>query len=298
MMQTEMLSKAVKILLLPVAFILVTDFLTAQDRPNHGYSFEQLGNMLPAPNTYRTADGSPGPAYWQQRCDYRIECQLNPEKHELSGKEWLKYHNNSPQTLRYLWLQLDENEHAATNDLHHAHPHNLGETMNEKAMRMLQAWTEFDDYGHRIHSVKDAGGKPLKHFIDNTVMRIELPEPLAPGKTFEFSIEWSYILIDRINNITFGRGGYEYFPKDDNYLFTITQWYPRLCVFSDFEGWQSDQFTGTGEFALNFGDFEVKMTLPDDYVVGATGVCQNYNQTLGAERLKKWKQAQNAAEPV
>ena len=297
-MQTEMFSKAVKTLLLPVVCILVTNFTAAQDRPNHGYSFEQLGNMLPSPNTYRTADGSPGPAYWQQRCDYRIECQLIPEKHELSGKEWLKYHNNSPQTLRYLWLQLDENEHAATNDLHHAHPHNLGETMTEKAMRMLQAWTEFDDYGHRIHAVKDAGGKPLKHFIDNTVMRIELPEPLAPGKTFEFNIEWSYILIDRINNITFGRGGYEYFPKDDNYLFTITQWYPRLCVFSDFEGWQSDQFTGTGEFALNFGDFEVKMTLPDDYVVGSTGVCQNYNQTLGAERLKKWKQAQNAAEPV
>jgi hypothetical protein len=272
--------------------------IAAQETNNHGHAFEQLGAMLPNGNNYRSMDGSPGPDYWQQRCDYRIECSLNPEKHELSGKESVKYYNNSPQNLRYLWLQLDENEHAATNDLHHAHPHNIKETMNERAMRMLQAWTEFTDYGHRIQSVKDAKGAPLRYFIDNTVMRIELPQALAPGQQFEFSIEWSYVLIDRINNITFGRGGYEYFPKDNNYLFTITQWYPRLCVFSDFEGWQSDQFTGTGEFALNFGNFDVKISLPDDYVVGATGVCQNYAKTLSAAELKRWNLAQQSTKPI
>jgi hypothetical protein len=272
--------------------------ITAQETNNHGHAFEQLGAMLPNGNNYRSMDGSPGPDYWQQRCDYRIECNLNPEKHELSGKEYVKYYNNSPQTLRYLWIQLDENEHAASNDLHHAHPHNVKETMNERAMRMLQSWTEFTDFGHRIQSVKDSKGAPLRYFIDNTVMRVELPQALAPGQQFEFNIEWSYVLIDRINNITFGRGGYEYFPKDDNYLFTITQWYPRLCVFSDFEGWQSDQFTGTGEFALNFGNFEVKITLPDDYVVGATGVCQNYAKTLSAAEQKRWNLAQQSNKPV
>jgi hypothetical protein len=272
--------------------------ITAQETNNHGHAFEQLGAMLPNGNNYRSMDGSPGPDYWQQRCDYRIECNLNPEKHELSGKEYVKYYNNSPQTLRYLWIQLDENEHAASNDLHHAHPHNVKETMNERAMRMLQSWTEFTDFGHRIQSVKDSKGAPLRYFIDNTVMRVELPQALAPGQQFEFNIEWSYVLIDRINNITFGRGGYEYFPKDDNYLFTITQWYPRLCVFSDFEGWQSDQFTGTGEFALNFGNFEVKITLPDDYVVGATGVCQNYAKTLSAAEQKRWNLAQKSNKPV
>lgn len=273
-------------------------FVQAQEKQTHGRAFEQMGPMLPTGNTYRGMDGAPGTDYWQQRCDYRIECSLNPEKTQLTGKEWVKYHNNSPQTLRYLWLQLDENEHAATNDFHHAHPHTIGGSMNDKAMRMLEAWTEFEDFGHRITSVKDGKGAALKYFIDNTVMRIELPQPLAPGQTFDFQIDWSYILIDRINNLTFGRGGYEYFPKDDNYLFTITQWYPRLCVYSDFEGWQSDQFTGTGEFALNFGNFEVKITLPADYVVGATGVLQNSIQTLSAVQLERWNKAQKAKEPI
>lgn len=272
--------------------------LSAQQTNNHGHAFEQLGAMLPNGNNYRNMDGSPGPAYWQQRCDYDIECSLDPEKRQLTGKEHITYYNNSPQTLRYLWLQLDENEHAASNDLHHAHPHDLKETMNEKAMRMLQAWKEFTDYGHKIKSVTDVRGAPLKYFIDNTVMRVELPTPLAPGQQFKFNIDWSYVLIDRINNLTFGRGGYEFFEKDKNYLFTITQWFPRLCVFSDFEGWQSDQFTGTGEFALNFGNYNVKITLPSDFVVGATGVCQNYLTTLNAAQRLRWQKAQSATEPV
>ncbi|MBK8566249.1 MAG: M1 family metallopeptidase [Saprospiraceae bacterium] len=275
-----------------------TDEPKAPKRPNHGFAFEQLGTVLPTPNDYRTADGSPGPEYWQQKVDYKIECSLDPEKQQLTGKEHVTYHNNSPQTLRYLWLQLDENQHAATNDLHHAHPHDIGKNMNENGMRMLESWTEFEEYGHRIKSVTDNTGKPLRHFIDNTVMRVELPKPLAPGQKFDFNIDWSYVLIDRVNNITFGRGGYEYFEKDENYLFTITQWFPRLCVYSDFEGWQSDQFTGTGEFALNFGDYDVKITLPDDFTVGGTGVCHNYEQMLPAEQLARWKKAQASSEPI
>ncbi len=281
-----------------VLFCFFTGLAIAQEKTNHGHAFEQLGSILPTGNSYRTMDGSPGPAYWQQRCDYNIDCSLDPEKHQLTGKEHIKYYNNSPQTLRYLWLQLDENEHAANNDLHHAHPQKVNNNMNEKALRMLQAWTEFGDYGHKIKSVTGNTGTPLKYFIDNTVMRIDLPQPLAPGQQFEFNIDWSYVLIDRINNLSFGRGGYEYFTKDDNYLFTITQWYPRLCVFSDFEGWQSDQFTGTGEFALTFGNFSVKMSVPADYMVGATGLCQNYERTLTPPQMQRWKQAQLSSKPV
>ncbi len=280
----------------------LTSFLamavSAQPTRNHGFAFEQLGSLLPDGNTYRSMDGSPGPAYWQQRCDYQIECSLDPEQLELHGKEVVRYHNQSPQTLRYLWLQLDENQHAADNDLHHSHPNSLRQTMDERAMQMLQVWTTLDGYGHRIKRVTDAKGAPLDHFIDQTVMRITLPTPLEPGKSFTFQIEWQYKLVDRINNLTFGRGGYEYFPEDGNYLFTITQWYPRLCVYSDAKGWQTDQFTGTGEFALNFGDFDVRISLPADYTVGATGVCQNYHKVLEAEQLRRWKSAATATEPL
>lgn len=281
-----------------LSLLLCAGTLAAQEKSNHGHAFEQLGGVLPTGNSYRTMDGSPGPDYWQQRCDYRIECTLNTEKRELTGKETLKYYNNSPQTLRYLWLQLDENQHAADNDLHHAHPHNLNNNMNERAMKMLSVWDDLTDYGHRIKSVKDIRGVALKYFIDNTVMRVELPRPLAPGQQFDFSIEWSYRLVDRINTLTFGRGGYEHFEKDGNDLYTVTQWYPRMCVFSDFEGWQSDQFTGTGEFALNFGNFDVKITIPNDFVVGGTGVCQNYLQMLSPAELSRWNQAQKTTKPV
>jgi hypothetical protein len=281
-----------------ILLCLFSGVLSGQEKNNHGHAFEQLGTLLPGGNNYRNMDGSPGPAYWQQRCDYDIDCTLDPDQQQLTGKEKITYYNQSPQSLNYLWLQLDENEHAASNDLHHAHPHEMKETMDDRAIRMLQSWKEFSKYGHKIKSVTDAKGNPLKFFIDNTVMRIDLPAPLAPGQQFKFNIEWSYVLIDRINNLTFGRGGYEYFEKDQNYLFTMTQWYPRLCVFSDFEGWQSDQFTGTGEFALTFGNFNVKMTLPSDFMVGSTGVCQNYNTVLSADQRKRWQQAQTAAEPV
>lgn len=270
----------------------------AQSKSNHGYAFEQLGSMLPTGTTVRMMDGAPGPDYWHQRCDYTIQCTLDPEKHQLTGRERIVYHNNSPQTLRYLWLQLDENQHAAGNHLLHAQPHKLQAKMEERAMNMLQVWKDLTPYGHKIKSVTNALGGPLKYFIDNTVMRIELPQPLPSGQAFVFNIDWSYVLVDRIHSLTFGRGGYEYFEKDQNYLFTITQWFPRLCVYSDFEGWQSDQFTGTGEFALNFGNYDVKITLPADYVVGATGVCQNTAAVLSPTQLQRWQTAQTAKEPT
>ena len=128
------------------------------------------------------------------------------------------------------------------------------------------------------------------------MMRIDLPEPLKSGDKFVFNVDWYYYLTDRMT--IGGRGGYEYFEEEDNYIFTITQWYPRMCVYSDFEGWQNKQFTGRGEFALTFGDFEVEMTLPDDYVVGSTGECQNYAEVLTNEEMKRWEAAKDVKEPL
>ena len=129
------------------------------------------------------------------------------------------------------------------------------------------------------------------------MMRVDLPQPLKPGERFSFRVDWYYYLVDRVKGVR-GRGGYEYFEKDGNYIFTIVQWYPRLCVYSDFEGWQNKQFTGRGEFALGFGDFTVRMTVPSDYVVGSTGECLNYSTVLTPTQLERWEQAHTAEEPL
>lgn len=270
----------------------------AQTGSNHGNKFEQLGTLLPSPNTYRNMDGSPGPDYWQQRADYEIECSLDEKANRLDGKERITYYNQSPSTLHYLWLQLDENEHSAGADKHKIENSGIHPVMSEQALRYLEPWRELDKYGHKILSVHDENGDSLRYSIHKTTMRIELPQPLEPGEKFSFHITWYYYLIDRINSVSWGRGGYEYFEKDGNSLYTIVQWYPRLCVYSDAAGWQNKQFFGRGEFALTFGNFIVKMTVPDDHIVGATGECLNYQQVLTAEQHNRWTIAQTAKEPI
>ena len=270
-----------------------------QQPSNHGYKFEQLGTMLPSPNQYRGMDGAPGPDYWQQRADYDIECTLNTEEQRLDGTELITYFNQSPHTLRYLWLQLDENEHAEDADNQRFDPSNIKDAMSEEDLVMLEPWRELSKYGHNIEAVTDANGKELPYTINKTMMRVDLPQPLKPGETFSFRVNWHYYIVDRVDNpATGGRGGYEYFADQDEYLFTITQWYPRLCVYSDFEGWQNKQFTGRGEFALTFGNFIVKMTVPDDYVVGSTGECLNYQTVLSPKVYQRYLDAHDVEEPV
>ncbi|MEL6660713.1 MAG: M1 family peptidase, partial [Bacteroidota bacterium] len=270
----------------------------AQTQPNHGTKFEQLGPMLASPNDYRGADGAPGPEYWQQNADYVIECTLDVENQRLDGTELITYHNNSPNTLRYIWLQLDENQHAADADNHKFNSSSISPAMSEQQLRSLEPWRELDKFGVNIEAVTGKDGSPLDYSINKTMLRILLPAPLKSGESFSFNVSWHYYLIDRMNSASWGRGGYEYFEGDDNYIFTMTQWYPRLCVYSDFEGWQNNQFTGRGEFALNFGNFDVKMTLPEDFVVGSTGNCQNYSEMLTPAQMERWKQAQASSEPV
>ncbi len=284
-----------KRVLIVIAILAFSNLLFAQDirnnpSSNHGNKFEQLGTILPTPNEYRTASGAPGPKYWQQRCDYDITAELDEVNLKLSGKETITYYNNSPDVLSYLWLQLDENEHSSKNNANYQNGSTMKTVMSDAELQRLSAIKE-DKFGDNIIKVTDATGKNLSYTINKTMMRVELPQPLKPGQKFIFKVEWNYNIADRMKYG--GRGGYEYFPEDGNYLFTIAQWYPRLCVYSDFQGWQNHQFTGTGEFALTFGNFNVKMTVPADHMVGSTGECLNYKDVLSPLQLQRWQKAQS-----
>jgi len=277
-------------------------FATAQNiqnnpGSNHGNKFEQLGVILPTPNEYRTASGAPGPKYWQQRADYDIKCELDEDKLTLKGSEAITYWNNSPNTLTYLWLQLDENQHSSTKNANYQNNQTLPRNLNSTMVERMEENRSDNGYGFNITKLTDATGKSLKYLVNKTMMRIELPTALKPGQKFIFNLDWNYKISDRMTRG--GRGGYEFFPEDKNYLFTMAQWYPRLCVYSDFQGWQNHQFTGRGEFALTFGNFKVAMTVPADHMVGATGECLNYAATLTPTQLARFSKAQaSSKEPV
>ena len=263
---------------------------------NHGNKFEQLGTILPTPNEYRSASGAPGGKYWQQRADYDIDVKLDEKNLSIVGTETVTYHNNSPDALNYIWLQLDENQHDPKNEVNYFDENKIYEPITEQAIKGLQTKENFEGLGDKIDAVTDDLGKVLKYTINGTMMRIDLPKTLASKTKTKFIVKWHYKMINR--TLFGGRGGYEYFAEDGNYLFTMVQWYPRMCVYSDFEGWQNKQFTGRGEFALAFGNFKVKMTVPADHLVCSTGECQNYQQVLTPAQLLRWQKAQTATEPV
>jgi len=263
---------------------------------NHGNKFEQLGTILPTPNEQRTASGAPGAKYWQQRADYDIKCTLDEKKLELSGAETVTYYNNSPDALDYIWLQLDENQHNNFNNANYQTSTAMPKVASSTLLERAEIAKDDNGYGDKILSITDALGKSLPYIINKTMMRIDLPAALKPGQHMVFNIKWTYKISDRL--AMGGRGGYEYFPADGNYLFTMTQWYPRLCVYSDFQGWQNHQFTGRGEFALTFGNFKVQMTVPADHVVGGTGECINYAAVLTPAQFARYNQAKTSKVPV
>lgn len=267
---------------------------------NHANKFEQLGTILPTPNEQRTASGAPGPKYWQQRVDYDIKCELDEANNKLTGSETITYFNNSSETLSYFWMQLDENQHSTVNNANYQNQNPMGPQYTDKVLDRFEEKRADNGYGVNIMKITDAAGKPLKYTINKTMMKVDLPAPLKPGQKFVFKVDWNYKLANRGDFIRFGgaRGGYENFPEDNNNNYTITQWYPRLCKYSDDQGWQNHQFTGTGEFTLCFGNFKVQMTVPADHIVGGTGECQNYAQTLSATQMARWQKAQTAKEPL
>ena len=259
-----------------------------------GQKFEQLGTSLPTPNTYRTASGAPGKDYWQQRADYKIELTLDDVKQEIEGTETITYFNQSPDPLDYLWLQLDQNFRAQDSETPLVTEYFMKNSLSSKELFTIQ--NNFDG-GFRIDKVLDDAGQPLAYFINKTMMRINLELPLLPGAQMTFQVDWHYKINDRMS--LGGRSGYEYFPKDDNYSYTIAQFYPRMAVYDDVEGWQNKQFLGRGEFALSFGNFEVAMTVPEDFIVGATGTLQNPKDVLTSkEQLRFEKAKQSFEDPV
>jgi hypothetical protein len=297
----KMLNATMKTALLLMAGTLALGTAIAQNTQNnpgsnHGNKFEQLGTTLPTPNEYRTASGAPGPRYWQQRADYDIKASLDEKALKLTGSETVTYYNNSGDPLSYIWLQLDENEHSNTKNANYQSGSNLTTIATTKDINGLATNQPDNGFGVNITKLTDAAGKSLKYTINKTMMRVEMPQPLKPGAKFVFRCDWNYNIPDR--NTQGGRGGYEYFPEDGNHLFTIAQWYPRLAVYSDFQGWQNHQFTGRGEFALTFGNFKVQMTVPADHIVGSTGEGQNFKQVLTPAQYSRWQKAQAAKEPV
>ena len=260
----------------------------AQD-PQWQGKFEQLEQALPTPNEYRTGSGAPGPRYWQQKADYAISVELDDDRQAITGKETITYHNNSPDVLKYLWLQLDQNIQSDDNSLRSTNTDAVRDSAAAKTFA-----TEVSDFkaGYDIKSVTGTAGNALTYFINNTMMRVALPQPLKSGEKFSFNVEWAYNIVDR--NIFRQRSGLEYFPEDGNYLYTIAQFFPRMCVYDDYNGWQNKQFLGTGEFALPFGDYKVRITVPSDHVVAASGVLQNGREVLSKTELEQFEKAKTS----
>jgi hypothetical protein len=279
---------------LALSFVLAFGHAHAQER-KHSFKFEQLKSEWRSPNNYRTASGAPGHAYWQQQADYDINIVLDDVARAITGSETITYTNHSPDVLTYLWLQLDQNVRAKDSDTHKTNMSRMQEDMHEWFVKQILPPT-FEG-GFKISYVRRAdSGTELPYTINKTMMMVELPQPLKPGDSFSFSIGWSYNINDRLE--LGGRSGYEYFAQDDNCLYTIAQFYPRMCVYNDEAGWQNKQFLGRGEFTLGFGKFRVSITVPSDHIVGATGRLLNPEEVLTAEQRERLAAAATASDPV
>ena len=276
-----------------LAFLLLlatATVVTAQDKSK----FRQLQQDLPTPTSYRTASGAPGHEYYQQKADYVMDIELDDAQQRIYGSSTITYTNNSPDVLNYLWLQMDQNMSAKNSDTQKTATQKMDDKMSPNDLKRLE-W-DFDG-GFKVEYVKDAAGNSLKATVVNTMMRVDLPTALKPGGKVSIKVKWWYNINDRMK--IGGRSGYEYFPEDKNYLYTIAQFFPRMCVYNEVQGWQHKQFLGKGEFALPFGDYTVNLTVPADHVVAATGECQNLSQVLTSTQLSRYNEAKNAtAKPV
>ena len=262
--------KKLGILLLSLVFVANTFAQKKEVQQGHTNQnkFKQLKDEFATPNDQRTASGAPGKNYTQQKVDYVMDIVLDDEKQKITGAETISYHNNSADELAYLWLQLDQNMRAADSKTPDIQTDNIPEKISKT--RFDQSFPEVAfDGGFKIMSVTNIDGSNLSYTINQTMMRINLPKPLASGATFKFNIKWWYNINNHITQG--GRSGFEHF-EDGNNNYVIAQFFPRLCVYDNVEGWQNEQFWGRSEFALEFGDYTVNITIPDDHMLGATGV--------------------------
>jgi hypothetical protein len=251
--------------------------------------FSQMYDLLATPNMFRNAAGAPGPAYYQQQADYKIDIELDDKNAKLNGSETVTYYNNSPDNLDYLWVQLDQNQQAKDSDSPLAESERITQTFPASSFtdKFLKKPLE---RGFNIEYVKDAKGSPMTYTINHTMMRIDLASPMKPGTSLSFSVKWSYNINDYQKEG--GRSGYESFENEANRIYVIAQFYPRMAVYNDVEGWQNMQFWGSGEFALPFGDFDVNITVPADHVMEATGELMNRGEVFTPAQVKRYELAQ------
>ncbi len=259
--------------------------------------FRQLEEVLPTPNTYRTASGAPGHEYWQQKVDYDIDVELDDEKQRIIGRETITYTNNSPDTLTYLWLQLDANifQPESGQNLTQGAP-SLESGAPFRQLATIAADAKFQGQMD-ISEVKEAeSGRKLNFTVVRTNMRVDLANELRPGESIRFVVAWQYNIND--TSVISGRSGFEYFEEDKNYLYEMAQWFPRLCAYTDTTGWQHKEFLGQGEFTLEFGNYVVRITVPDDHVVASTGELQNPGEVLTEQQRQRLEQAKTSVDPV
>ncbi|MDB2701872.1 M1 family metallopeptidase [Flavobacteriaceae bacterium] len=271
------------------SFAFAQDSTAIQGHENNN-KFKQLYEEFATPNRYRTAAGAPGVDYYQQQVDYKMDIRLDDANTKLYGSETITYTNNSPDALPYLWIQLDQNIRNE-NDMEGAkNPSSVSKYKGVDSF--VEAFTsEKFVGGFNIEEVKDVNGKPLRYTINQTMMRVDLPTALPSGQQYIFSIKWWYKINDHV--VDRARSGYEYFEEDDNRAYVIAQFFPRLAVYNDVEGWQNYQFWGNGEFALNFGNYEVNISVPEDHIMEATGSLQNPKEVLTKTEYQRYKKALN-----
>jgi hypothetical protein len=279
------------LLILPTILLAQEKAVTAPAKQPGKYDtnkFSQMYDLLATPNMFRTASGAPGPAYYQQQADYKIDVELDDKNAKLSGSETITYYNNSPDSLEYLWIQLDQNQAAKNSQSPLAESEKIDPVLpvDKFANEYLKQGLE---RGFNIEYLKDSKGNPMSYTINQTMMRINLVTPMKPGTSISFSIKWWY----NINNYQQdgGRSGYELFEKENNRLYVIAQFYPRMAVYNDVEGWQNMQFWGGGEFALPFGNFDVNVTVPSDHVMDATGELMNRSEVFTAAQVQRYELA-------
>ena len=261
-------------------------------QPGHknNNNFKQLYEEFSTPNHFRTASGAPGIDYYQQQVDYVMNIELDDKNKKLYGEEAITYTNNSPDDLSYFWVQLDQNIRSKDAPALEKNTSSIS-SMEDVESFVDETLKEPFEGGFNIEFVKDSNGKPLRHIVNQTMMRVDLPSPLKSGQQYIFSIKWWYNINDHVINRD--RSGYEYFPKDDNRLYVIAQFFPRMAVYNDVEGWQNYQFWGNGEFALNFGNYDVSITVPEDHIMEATGELQNPKEVLSKAELQRYRKALN-----
>ncbi len=267
---------------------------TKQTKGSFEDVFRQLDEILPTPNAYRTASGAPGNAYWQQQADYEIEATLDEDNQRIIASERITYSNNSPDTLPYIWVQLDQNRFR-DDSIGRTTGTTGSDRISFAGMRLEQHAAE-REFGFEIQRVALRNGNALDYTINGTMMRIDLATPLRSGQSVTFEIDWEHNITD--SDIMGGRGGLEHFRDSDTYQFALAQWYPRVAAYTDYNGWVNKQFIGRGEFTLEFGDFDVSLTVPADHIVASTGVLQNPNQVLTGEQRDRLDQARESDTPV